>query len=146
MDLWHVPLKSEENTDLNYWVSYDGHKFSCRHYKPCYTIFVIDTSLSMGNEDITPGIGSLSQNNNFNNRLGCVIHAIDNYIRTRNSFNNEDIFSIITFNSNAKIIFEKINLETNNINIIEECMKKIVKCEKGTFYEKGLQKALELLK
>ena len=106
----------------------------------------------MGNDDIKPEISPLKNNENFNNRLGCVIHAIDNYIRTRNSINNEDIFSIVIFNVKAKIISEKINLGVNNINIIEECMKNIVKCEeksfffkKGTYYIEGLKKASELI-
>ena len=152
LNLWHAPIKSDENSDLNCWISYDGHKFSCKHYIPCYTIFIVDTSGSMGNDDIKPEISPLKNNENFNNRLCCVIHAIDNYIRTRNSINNEDIFSIVTFNVKAKIISEKINLGVNNINIIEECMKNIVKCEeksfffkKGTYYIEGLKKASELI-
>ena len=126
--LWHEPLKSEDDNDKNYWISFDGYKFNCKHSIPCHTIFIIDTSTSMNNSDIKPEI--FQNNKNYYNRLGCVINVIDNYIKVRIHNNIEDIFSFIKFNSEAKIIIEEINVERDKINIMNECMNKIEKLKK----------------
>ena len=148
-ELWHKPLKSEDNKDINCWISLDGHKFKCKHMIPCYTIFIIDTSKSMSKNDIQPEISIIKNNKKFgkqyDNRLGSVIQVIDKYTKTRNSINPEDIFSFIKFNKEAEIFFEEINLQRDKINIINDCMEKIGDVVKGTCYLAGLLEAQRLL-
>jgi len=143
--LWHESLKSGDNKDAKFWISLDGHKFKCKHKTPCYTIFIVDTSKSMTRNDITPN-ASFSQNDEkFKNRLGSVLEVISKYISTRNNINSEDIFSLVTFNCEAKIIFDEINLIRDKINISSECKNRIGEVQKGTCYRKGLFEASKLL-
>ena len=143
--LWHESLKSGDNKDAKFWISLDGHKFKCKHKTPCYTIFIVDTSKSMTRNDITPN-ASFSQNDEkFKNRLGSVLEVISKYISIRNNINSEDIFSLVTFNCEAKIIFDEINLIRDKINISSECKNRIGEVQKGTCYRKGLFEASKLL-
>ena len=137
--LWHIP-EIPQITE-KYWISNDGHKFTCKHPLPCHTIFIIDKSSSMGNGDIRPNHGKLKATNTFDSRLGSVIEHILNYIKKRNDLNNEDIFSFVAFNNEAKIIFQEkkydVN-EFNELNFIDTCINQIVKYEGNTLFNKGL--------
>ena len=146
LDLWHEYAKNDKTNKNKYWISKDGHKFTCKHPTPCHTIFLIDCSTSMDYNDICPNIEKIKNNPNFNNRLGLFINVIDNYSRKRNNLNEEDIFSIISFNSKSNIILTNYNLN-NNLNekdIIDECMSKI-KIDKGTNFENAFIQASEIL-
>ena len=141
LDLWHECAKNEPKNN-NCWISKDGHKFTCKHPTPCHTIFLLDCSTSMNYNDVTPNIEKIKNRPNFNNRIGVFINVIDNYSRKRNSLNNEDVFSLITFNSKSNIIFDDCSL--NEINIIDECINKI-KIKEGTNFELAFTKASEIL-
>ena len=147
LKLWHepeIPQIAEK-----YWISNDGHKFVCKHPLPCHTIFIIDKSGSMGNSDIRPSLGKLKETNYFDTRLGSVVEHILNYIKKRNDLNNEDIFSFIAFNNEAKIIFQEKKYDVkgfNEINFIDTCINQIIKYEGNTLFNKGLIKAKEILK
>ena len=80
--------------ELKLWHKEKEHIFSCIHAKliPYHTIFIIDKSDSMGTNDITPSDKKLYNNQNFNNRLGCVIQVMNNYIKKRLDINKDDVF------------------------------------------------------
>ena len=143
--LWHEAVNNNEINE-NFWVSQEGHKFSCKHQIPCHTIFIIDKSGSMKGKDITPRNEQIISNKQFDNRLGCVIHVIDNYIKIRDRINNEDLFSFVSFNDEANIIFQDFNVNLNReINLISECMNKINFPSGETNFKEGFIKANEIL-
>ena len=145
LDLWHEPVNNND-IEENYWVSQEGHKFSCKHQIPCHTIFIIDKSGSMDEGDIKPRNEQIKVNHDFDNRLGCVIHVIDNYVKVRDRINQEDLFSFVAFNDEANIIFQEFNVNLNReINLISECMKKIFSASGGTNFKEGFIKANEIL-
>ena len=144
--LWHKPILNQENSK-EYWFSKEGHKFTCYHPIPWHTIFVIDKSGSMDRGDITPNIPSIYSNGNFNNRMGKLIEIMNNYLDNRNRNNNkEDMFSLVVFSDNSKIIFENHSiLPEKDFNFIKNCMDKIGKCEGETIFYLGFNKAEEIV-
>ena len=95
---------------------------------------------------IEPINEQIKVNRYFDNRLGCVIHVIDNYVKVRDRINQEDLFSFVAFNDEANIIFQEFNVNLNReINLISECMKKIVSASGGTNFKEGFIKANEIL-
>ena len=129
--------------DLNLW-HLGRCEFSCKHGcpKPCHTIFIIDKSDSMGSEDIKPEYEKIRKNNDFNNRLGCVLHVVDNYIKKRLNINKEDVFSFITFSSYSEIIFR--DYDYNKItftDLVDYCIDKIGYPIGNTFFLEGFKKA-----
>ena len=147
LELWHEP-DSNSNINDNFWISRDGHRFTCQHPIPCHTIFIVDKSGSMGYDDITPSLEIISKNKNFNNRFGHLIENIDNYIKKRKSINKEDVFSLISFSDRANIIFKSKNCDSNekNFNFIKECVKKIGSCQGETEFYLGFKLGEEILK
>ena len=64
------------------------------------------------------------------------------------NLNNEDIFSFIAFNNEAKIIFQEKKYDVkgfNEINFIDTCINQIIKYEGNTLFNKGLIKAKEII-
>ena len=107
---------------------------------------IIDKSESMGSYDIKPSNSKLYKNENFNNRLGCVIQAMDNYVMKRENINNNDLFSLITFSTKAQINFRDYNKSTfSDIDFIEECMGLIGYPEGVTYFKKGFEEADKIL-
>ena len=130
--------------NLNLWHE-NSHNFICKHLEivSCHTIFIIDKSESMGIRDLQPKCERLKHG--FNNRLGCVIHIVDNYIKKRLSINDKDIFSFVTFNFQGEIIFQNYkSANINSINLIDECMKLIGRASGGTSYLEGFKLAKEI--
>ena len=145
LDLWHEPLKDSDNCK-DFWISKEGHKFYCQHPIPCHTIFIIDKSGSMNRVDIQPKLPSISQNKNFNNRFGRLIESMNNYIIRRKKISPEDVFSVVSFSDKAEIILPIINCDSNeDFDFVEECMKKIKKCEGETEFYLGFKKGKEIL-
>ena len=143
-----ICLNNNKNTfcDLNLWHE-NSHNFNCGHSElvPFHTIFIIDKSYSMSASDITPNCEKLKRNG-FNNRLGCVIHVIDNYVKKRLNINNNDIFSFVAFNSGGKIIFQNYNYKRlNSLDLIDECMKLIGAPDGGTRFLEGFKRAKDIL-
>jgi len=132
---------------FQFWISQEGHKFVCNHPIPCHTIFIIDKSGSMSRNDISPIIPSIYSNDDFKNRMGKLIENMDNYINKRIHDNNlNDVFSLITFSDEAKIIFNNIKMKFGeNFNFINECMKKIGKCKGETEFSLGFIEAEKIL-
>ena len=134
--------------DLKLWHEEKEHNFPCEHGKqiPYHTIFIIDKSESMGSLDIKPSNSKLYKNENFNNRLGCVIQAMDNYVMKRENINNNDLFSLITFSTKAQINFRDYNKSTfSDVDFIEECMGLIGYPEGVTYFKKGFEEADKIL-
>ena len=144
LDLWHKPENNSNNNDDNYWISIDGHKFTCKHYTPYHTIFLIDCSSSMNYGDLKPKLEEIKNNPSFNNRLGVFINVVENYSKNRNNINKEDVFSLISFNENSKIIFKNLNLNKDNKNLIDECMNNM-QINNGTNFLSAFKKANEIL-
>jgi len=120
-------LKFNETTycNLKLWHQEKEHSFPCRHAKsiPYHTIFIIDKSGSMGSFDIKPTNEQLNKKEDFNNRLGCVIQVMDNYVKKRMEINENDIFSVITFNNEATINFREYNKDIiSSTDFIYECI------------------------
>ena len=155
LDLWHEPFNNQDKDkdkgkdkidEDDFWISKDGHKFSCQHPIPCHTIFIVDKSGSMSRTDIQPNLPSISQNKKFNNRFGRLIESMDKYISRRRKNGTEDVFSLISFSDVANIIFQNINCRFNDdFNFINESMQKIDSCEGQTVFYLGFQKAKEIL-
>ena len=145
-DLWHKPVLISGNND-KFWVSQEGHKFVCNHPIPIHTIFIIDKSGSMRIKDIFPIIPTIYSNDDFNNRMGKLIENMDSYINKRISDNNlNDVFSLITFSDEAKIIFNNIKMNFGeDFNFINECMNKIGKCIGETDFSLGFIEVEKLL-
>ena len=101
----------------------------------------------MSRNDISPIIPSISSNADFKNRMGKLIENMDSYINKRIHDNNlNDVFSLITFSDEAKIIFNNIKMKFGeNFNFINECMKKIGKCTGETEFSLGFIKAEKIL-
>ena len=142
-----ICLNDNKNTfcDLNLWHE-NLHNFNCGHSElvPYHTIFIIDKSGSMGESDITPNCYKLNSKG-FNNRLGCVIHVVDNYVKKRLSINNNDIFSFVTFNDGGQIIFQNYKYEKlNSMDLIEECMNLIGQPCGYTSFLEGFKKAKDI--
>ena len=98
----------------------------------------------MGISDITPNCYKLNSKG-FNNRLGCVIHVVDNYVKKRLSINNNDIFSFVTFNDGGQIIFQNYKYEKlNSMDLIEECMNLIGQPCGYTSFLEGFKKAKDI--
>ena len=132
---------------FQFWISQEGHKFVCNHPIPCHTIFIIDKSGSMSRNDISPIIPSIYSNDDFKNRMGKLIENMDNYINKRIHDNNlNDVFSLITFSDEAKIIFNNNRINFGeNFNFINECMKRIGKCKGETVFSLGFNEAEKIL-
>ena len=147
LDLWHEPAKNSESDASNYWISKEGHKFSCKHPMACHTIFIVDKSGSMEYNDIEPSIQTIKNNKNFNNRFGKLIENMDNYIKKRKSMCPEDVFSVVSFSDSADTIFKNksCDLNDNNFSFIEECMKKVGKCKGETEFYRGFAEAEHIL-
>lgn len=134
--------------ELKLWHQEKDHIFSCSHAKliPYHTIFIIDKSDSMGSSDITPSNKKLYKNIDFNNRLGCVIQVINNYIKKRLDINKNDIFSVITFSSDANINFRDYNKESYlAYDFIEECIGIFQSPKGNTYFKKGFEQAEKIL-
>jgi hypothetical protein len=143
-----ICLNDNKNTfcDLNLWHE-NSHNFNCGHLQlvPYHTIFIIDKSSSMGISDITPNCYKLNSKG-FDNRLGCVIHVVDNYVKKRLSINNNDIFSFVAFNSGGQIIFQNYNYKRiNSLDLIDECMELIGGPDGGTRFLEGFKRAKDIL-
>ncbi len=146
LDLWHEPfsISNSNNNDI-FWISKEGHKFDCKHPVPCHSIFIIDKSGSMNRNDLTPILPKISSHQNFNNRLGKLIEILDNYIKVRNRINTEDIFSLIAFSDEAKIIFQDINYNSNkDFDLIDICLKEI-DCKGETEFYRGFIEGEKIL-
>ena len=86
----------------------------------------------MGSPDIKPTNEKLYKFEDFNNRFGCVIQVINNYVNKRLEVNKKDIFSLISFSTEAEINFRELNKDIiSNIDLIDEC-KSIFKDPKGS--------------
>ena len=148
-DLWHEQLSNVINKNKdNFWISKEGHKFTCSHPMPCHTIFIVDKSGSMSYTDIKPSLQCIIENNNFNNRFGRLIENMYNYIKKRKNISPEDIFSLVSFSDEASIIFQNNSCDLNdpNFNFIQECMQKINKCQGETEFNLGFIEAEKILK
>ena len=144
-DLWHEPF-NDSNNDKNYWISKEGHKFQCHHPIPCHTIFIIDKSGSMKRTDLQPSMPNLYQNKNFNNRMGRLIENMNNYIINRKQKSQKDLFSVISFSDKAEIILSGNSCDsTEEFDFIEECMKKVEKCDGETEFYLGFEKSKKIL-
>ena len=100
----------------------------------------------MGSSDITPSNKKLYKNIDFNNRLGCVIQVINNYIKKRLDINKNDIFSVITFSSHANINFRDYNKESYlAYDFIEECIGIFQSPKGNTYFKKGFEQAEKIL-
>ena len=100
----------------------------------------------MGSGDITPSNKKLYKNIDFNNRLGCVIQVINNYIKKRLDINKNDIFSVITFSSDANINFRDYNKESYlAYDFIEECIGIFQSPKGNTYFKKGFEQAEKIL-
>ena len=134
--------------ELNLWHQEKNHILSCPHAKtiPYHTIFIIDKSDSMGSMDITPSNKKLYKNSDFNNRLGSVIEVINNYIKKRIGINKNDVFSLITFSTDATINFENYNRDSyQQFDFIEECIGLLQSPKGNTYYKKGFEEAEKIL-
>ena len=133
--------------NLQLWHKEKNHVFPCKHEKlPYHTIFIIDKSGSMGSPDIKPSESKLNKNEDFNNRLGCVIQVINSYVNKRLEINKNDKFTLISFNTGANINFRDYDKdELSNINLIEECIKLIGYPNGDTRFIKGFNKAQDIL-
>ena len=134
--------------DLGLWHPEKEHNFSCSHNKsiPYHTIFIIDKSDSMGSVDIKPTYQKICNNLDFNNRLGCVVQAINNYIKKRIEINKNDVFSLVSFSTDATINFIDYNIdELSIIDFIEECMGLIGEAKGNTYFQKGFREAEKIL-
>ena len=128
----------------------EWHDFSCGHEfikcNPCHTIFIIDKSGSMNSRDISPKCEKLKNNLDFNNRLGCVIHVVDNYVKKRLNLNKEDCFSFVSFNDYAEINFKNYDYNKLKYNdLIDDCLRSIKYPDGGTKFIEGFKKANEIL-
>lgn len=140
-------FKDQIFCELNLWHQ-NNHKFSCEHdnLKPCHTIFIIDKSDSMGSQDLKPKCNKIKKEEDFNNRLGCVLQVIDNYIKKRLNIDKEDLFSFITFSTNSKIIFKDYNNDIiQNEDWLKKCMDTIQYPQGNTFFLEGFKKGKEIL-
>ena len=146
-DLWHGDISNLDNNNDRFWVSQEGHIFRCNHPIPIHTIFIIDKSGSMSRSDISPKIPSISSNADFKNRMGKLIENMYNYINKRVNDNNlNDVFSLITFSDEAKIIFNNNRINFGeNFNFINECIKRIGKCKGETYFSLGFNEAENIL-
>ena len=140
-------FKEKIYCELNLWHKND-HKFSCEHHnpKPCHTIFIIDKSDSMGSQDLKPIYNIIKKNENFNNRLGCVLQVIDNYIKKRLNIDNDDLFSLIAFSSTSQTIFS--NYDKNLIKTgdwLNMSMSKIEDAYGNTYFLEGLKEGNKIL-
>ena len=132
---------------LQLWHKEKNHVFPCKHGKlPYHTIFIIDKSDSMGSPDIKPSESKIYKNEDFNNRLGCVIQVINSYVNKRLEINKNDIFSLISFSTGAEINFRDFDKDKlSNINLIEECIKLIGYPRGDTRFIKGFNNAKIIL-
>ena len=143
--LWHETF-NDSNNDKDYWISEEGHRFKCHHPIPCHTIFIIDKSGSMAREDIQPNLPNICKNKDFNNRMGRLIESMNNYISRRKKISQKDLFSVISFSEKAEIILSGNSCDsTEEFDFVEECMKKIKKCEGDTEFYLGFEKSKEIL-
>ena len=100
----------------------------------------------MGSPDIKPSESKIYKNEDFNNRLGCVIQVINNYVNKRLEINKNDIFSLISFSTGAEINFRDFDKDKlSNINLIEECIKLIGYPRGDTRFIKGFNNAKIIL-
>ena len=132
---------------LELWHKEKNHNFPCKHGKlPYHTIFIIDKSDSMGSIDIKPNESKLYENGDFNNRLGCVIQVINSYVNKRIEINKNDIFSLISFSTLAKINFSGYDKDKlSSINLIDECIKLMGYPEGDTNFIKGFEEVINIL-
>ncbi|CAE6972441.1 unnamed protein product [Symbiodinium sp. CCMP2456] len=106
LPLWHSPLSAEESqrhvAQHGGIVSADGHHFSCSHKKsvPVHTIFLIDSSGSMGYQDVLPQ--TLPWRQSHPNRLGCAIAAVQSFVEKRLHSSAEDRVSLLAFNTQVQ--------------------------------------------
>ena len=134
--------------ELNLWHQENNHILSCPHAKliPYHTIFIIDKSDSMGSMDITPNNKKLYKNSDFNNRLGCVIEVINNYIKKRIEINKNDVFSLITFSTDATINFRDYDRNRySTFDFIEGCIGLLRSPQGLTYFKKGFEEAEKIL-
>ena len=100
----------------------------------------------MGFKDIMPKCEKLKKNFFFNNRFGCVLHVIDNYVKKRLAINIEDLFSFVSFNDKGAINFENFNnSQLNKIDLLDKCVATIERPNGGTSFLEGFTKANEIL-
>ena len=100
----------------------------------------------MGSTDITPSDKKLYNNQNFNNRLGCVIQVMNNYIKKRLDINKNDVFSLATFSTDGNIIFQDYNRDNYlDFDFIEECSGLIGEAQGNTYFKKGFEEAGKIL-
>ena len=143
-------LKFNETTycNLKLWHQEKEHNFPCRHAKsiPYHTIFIIDKSDSMGSPDIKPTNENLYKFDDFNNRLGCVIQVINNYVNKRFEVNKKDIFSLISFSTEATINFRDLNKDIiSNIDFIDECKAQFEYPKGSSCFINGFKEAEKIL-
>ena len=124
LPLWH---KSEE------------HVFKCNHSNGIYTIFLVDQSGSMGNGSITPNRKDL-QNENM---IGAAIEAILNYCEERAGKNPKEKCALISYDSNASVVFEDIPIKEID-TIKNECIANL-KPKGGTEFLYAFQKAKTII-
>ena len=134
--------------ELELWHKEKDHFFKCLHnkFKPYYTIFLVDKSDSMGSIDIKPSEKKLSKLPDFNNRLGCVIQLMNNYIQKRLDINKEEVFSLVTFNNEATIDIEYYDNDSFlNVDFIEECVNAIGYPKGNSLFKTAFVKAEKIL-
>ena len=140
-------FKDKVYCELNLWHQ-NAHQFSCEHDnpKPCHTIFIIDKSDSMGSLDLKPKLDIIKKNEAFDNRLGCVLQVIDNYIKKRLNIEKDDLFSFITFSTYSQIIFRDYNKnKIESEDWLKSCMNTIQDAKGNTFFLEGFRKGNEIL-
>lgn len=107
--------------------------FLLKDSEPVHTIFLVDRSSSMSEDDLLPETYDFVRNSiKHRNRLGLVLEAVQMYIEDRmlstsgTKLNEkgeeiEDIVSFVEFNNGSNIIFEN---ETISLDLIQDhCMK-----------------------
>ncbi|CAG8844230.1 28603_t:CDS:1, partial [Racocetra persica] len=117
-------------------------------------VFVLDCSGSMSNRDCSPTAETIfgkTLQGCCNNRLGSVLQAIDNFIKTRISSTcrqnisttiGNDIVSIIFFNGSSEVLFENKSIfETDFIQ------NKLVEKRAGglTCFSKAIETAEQII-
>ncbi|KAL0244193.1 hypothetical protein GEMRC1_008278 [Eukaryota sp. GEM-RC1] len=110
LEVFHEPYQVElpyalPNGKIVRYISRDGHGFSCSHDGDRFhTFFIIDQSGSMYDDSASPTLPWITQRNKF----GAVIEAIYHYTSKRVRQNPSDLFSFISFHSEASLIASSV--------------------------------------
>jgi len=123
------------------YISKEGHHFTCNHpnVKSYHTYFMLDMSSSMGYSDKTPFHTEIKKTQN--NRFGCALQALNDYINNRCLVSTVDKITLILFN-------EECYIEDCDLMNFQETSKKIqlkYTPEKGTNFDVALKKLDEIL-